>query len=377
MGAFSTITRSSRITLCLSGGGYRAMLFHLGGIWRLNELGFLPAINCITSASGGAILAARLAARWGSFTFANNVATNFKQEIAWPICEIASRTLSTPWQIEALFRKTFVPHKLASALKWVTEGRFLGDLRPKPRFVFKAACYETGEAWAFSNPLEAGDAAAHDLAPQTFVDPRLGLWEIAAACIAAPPLPPVTFGGLGRRISWPEAAANHPDSIALFNGSLDDNFGFDLSADTTLMISDGGFRFDGRGHRGLHWLNPKFPLVNWTAEKIYRVRRDALKERLTANDDPVYWDIEGSIDQFQARNVLDCDPEVTRTAAAAGSDLSGIEEPLQDALIDWGYALADAAIRSRMSESLSVKPPAASPKGVFYCQPKKSSMGAA
>jgi NTE family protein len=117
--------------------------------------------------------------------------------------------------------------------------------------------------------------------------------------------------------------------------------------------------------------------VNWTAERIYRVRRDVLKERLTANNDPVYWDIEGSIDQFQARNVLDCDPEVTRTAAAAGSDLSGIEEPLQDALIDWGYALADAAIRSRMSESLSVKPPAASPKGVFYCQPKKSSMGAA
>ncbi len=25
--------------LCLSGGGYRAMLFHLGAIWRLNELG--------------------------------------------------------------------------------------------------------------------------------------------------------------------------------------------------------------------------------------------------------------------------------------------------------------------------------------------------
>jgi NTE family protein len=26
--------------LALSGGGYRAMLFNLGSIWRLNELGF-------------------------------------------------------------------------------------------------------------------------------------------------------------------------------------------------------------------------------------------------------------------------------------------------------------------------------------------------
>ncbi len=29
------------IALCLSGGGYRAMLFHAGAIWRLIELGLL------------------------------------------------------------------------------------------------------------------------------------------------------------------------------------------------------------------------------------------------------------------------------------------------------------------------------------------------
>ena len=29
--------------LCLSGGGFRAMLFHLGAIWRLNERAFQAA----------------------------------------------------------------------------------------------------------------------------------------------------------------------------------------------------------------------------------------------------------------------------------------------------------------------------------------------
>jgi hypothetical protein len=29
------------VGLCLSGGGYRAMLFHLGSLWRLNQLGYL------------------------------------------------------------------------------------------------------------------------------------------------------------------------------------------------------------------------------------------------------------------------------------------------------------------------------------------------
>ena len=44
------------IGLALSGGGYRAMLFNLGSLWRLNELGWLRKIDMITSVSGGSIL---------------------------------------------------------------------------------------------------------------------------------------------------------------------------------------------------------------------------------------------------------------------------------------------------------------------------------
>ena len=45
------------IALCLSGGGYRAMLFHVGAIWRLNELGYLPKLDRVSSVSGGSITA--------------------------------------------------------------------------------------------------------------------------------------------------------------------------------------------------------------------------------------------------------------------------------------------------------------------------------
>ncbi len=41
------------IALCLSGGGYRAMLFHLGALLRLNELGYLARLDRISSVSGG------------------------------------------------------------------------------------------------------------------------------------------------------------------------------------------------------------------------------------------------------------------------------------------------------------------------------------
>lgn len=40
------------IALCMSGGGYRAMLFHTGSVWRLYEAGFLPRLDRVSSVSG-------------------------------------------------------------------------------------------------------------------------------------------------------------------------------------------------------------------------------------------------------------------------------------------------------------------------------------
>ena len=49
-----------RIGLALSGGGFRATLFHLGMIRFMREAAILPAVTHITSVSGGSILAAHL-----------------------------------------------------------------------------------------------------------------------------------------------------------------------------------------------------------------------------------------------------------------------------------------------------------------------------
>jgi len=56
-------SRRRGITLCLSGGGFRATLFHLGAIQRLFELGIAirPDFDTVTSVSGGSITAAQWA----------------------------------------------------------------------------------------------------------------------------------------------------------------------------------------------------------------------------------------------------------------------------------------------------------------------------
>ena len=47
-----------RIGLALSGGGFRASIFHLGVIRRLEELGIMKHVHTISAVSGGSIIAA-------------------------------------------------------------------------------------------------------------------------------------------------------------------------------------------------------------------------------------------------------------------------------------------------------------------------------
>jgi len=44
-----------RIAICLSGGGFRSAIFHLGAFRRLHELGILREIRLLSSVSGGSI----------------------------------------------------------------------------------------------------------------------------------------------------------------------------------------------------------------------------------------------------------------------------------------------------------------------------------
>jgi predicted acylesterase/phospholipase RssA len=55
------------LILCLSGGGFRAMLFHLGVVRYLAAINELSRVNAIFAVSGGSILAADLALRWDEY----------------------------------------------------------------------------------------------------------------------------------------------------------------------------------------------------------------------------------------------------------------------------------------------------------------------
>jgi NTE family protein len=80
--AAGSASGNAGIALCLSGGGFRATLFHLGTLRRLNEFGMLARLDVITSVSGGSILNGVLATRWPLLVIGTGgVISNFEKEI--------------------------------------------------------------------------------------------------------------------------------------------------------------------------------------------------------------------------------------------------------------------------------------------------------
>src|SRR5208337_4186385 len=95
---------SPGIALCLSGGGYRAMLFHLGTLWRLNELQYLPRLDRISSVSGGSITSGVLAMNWKNLQFnAEGCAENFDQLVTQPVSRMASTSIDISSVVTGIF----------------------------------------------------------------------------------------------------------------------------------------------------------------------------------------------------------------------------------------------------------------------------------
>ncbi|HEV2789915.1 MAG TPA: hypothetical protein VGV69_01280, partial [Solirubrobacterales bacterium] len=120
--------------LWLSGSGYRAALFHLGALTRLNELGLLAQVRTVGAVAGGSIVAALLATRvpWPL----DGAHRDWPEQVARPLREIARRNART------IFRRPFPG--TAEAAREERYARALveslgGESGSGPNFVFGAS----------------------------------------------------------------------------------------------------------------------------------------------------------------------------------------------------------------------------------------------
>ena len=358
---------SPGIALCLSGGGYRAMLFHLGTLWRLNELGYLPKLNRISSVSGGSITSGVLAMNWKKLQFnSESCALNFDQLVTQPLSQMASKSIDVSSVIGGIFGG--VSNEVAKHYRECLFGKAtLQDLPDEPRFVFNATSLQTGVLWRFSKPYMG------DWMVGRVMNPVLDLATAVAASSAFPPvlspavlhLDPNSFKSDDDpppRIT----SADFRKQVVLSDGGVYDNLGLETAWKryTTILVSDGGAALDLQADPGHEWLGQTYRVLNIIDNQV-----DALRKRtlITAYESKLrqgtYWGIRTNIANYHLANALHCDYSVTHKLAATPTRLTALNIHLQHQLVDWGYAVCDAAMRTYVTPHAPA--PNRSPYGTF------------
>ena len=131
----------------LSGGGYRAMLFHTGALWRLHETGVLAKIGIFSSVSGGSIANGWLALTWNALMAPG---AKFEEVYVPGIRDMANTTIDV-WAVLLGIWTGSIPRRVAAAYDRVLfKNKTLQHLPAAPLFVYDASNLQTGALWRFT-----------------------------------------------------------------------------------------------------------------------------------------------------------------------------------------------------------------------------------
>jgi NTE family protein len=266
-----------KIALALSGGGFRATVFHLGVLARLAQEQRLEDVNILSTVSGGSLCVGLIHAlndfRWPtSSEYISHVLPEVRRLLTTKDLQraIIIRQLSMFWNIF----ETRADDLSAMMQKHWGIKKKLKELPGQPRWIINATCYETGKNWRFER-FRMGDY----LFGYSF-DPDIPLSDALAASAGFPGLigplvldttryswsnyvdmpreiPPLTDPDTQRSRVRQSVNPEFP-TVHLWDGGAYDNFGLEGLIDVRkgwrqdvefLIVSDGAGRSSPEKYR--------------------------------------------------------------------------------------------------------------------------------
>jgi NTE family protein len=357
----------SDIALCLSGGGYRATLFHLGALRRLNELGILARgdLRSVSAVSGGSLAAAQLAgvlARRGAGPGVPIPGDAWDRELRDPLRAFTRRNVRTgaiarrlwPWN---WLRPSTAVEALARSYEELTPLR-LRELPQRPQFIFCATDMAFGVSWTFTRERMGDYLAGYMRPPESF-----GVARAVAASSCFPPvfdplpmrLPPGSLKG-GKARPGPERDAALAD-LRLTDGGNYDNMGLEpvWKSHAVVLVSDAGGLFSAEGDKGLLWRIPRYQSIQEDQARSLR-KRWLISSFISGALEGSYWGVGGARSSYGqaggyskafAREVI----------AALRTDLDVFSDSEAAVLENHGYWMADAALARHAPELAAVEAP--------------------
>jgi len=333
------------------------MLFHVGSLWRLADAGYLPKLDRISSVSGGSITAAVLAVAWPELDFEPaGSARNFEALIVRRLRDFAHRTVDVPAVlVGALTPGLTVNGQLARSYSRLLGGLTLADLPERPEFVFDATSLQSGDLWRFSRDVQGDWRVGTERRPAT------PLTRVVAASSAFPPiLSPARFSlpegalepGADSEVSRPP----YTRRIVLSDGGVYDNLGLEAvwSRYTQVLISDAGGHMGNATRPHSFWPLSVLRVLSVVDNQVRDLRkRQAVQSFIDGHRTGAYWGIRSHVRDFQLTDPI-LEPTDAAVSALAGvaTRLAGIDDQLQERLINWGYAICDTALRAHVDSAM-------------------------
>ncbi|MEO6858425.1 MAG: patatin-like phospholipase family protein [Solirubrobacteraceae bacterium] len=345
------------VGLCLSGGGYRAMIFHVGALQRLNEAGLLRKLQRISSVSGGSITAGVLALAWTRLSFdERDVAVNFDELVVGPLRAFARRTVDVgAVLLGALIPGRTISDQLARSYRRLFGDKTLADLPSQPDFVFDATNLQSGDLWRFSSSVEG------DWRVGVTDTPKTPLRCVVAASSAFPPLlsPARLSFAKGALRPGSDGEVNgdpYTTHVVLSDGGVYDNLGLEAIWERyrQVLISDAGGQMGNQPRVHAFWPLQLFRVLSVIDNQVRDLRkRQAVVAFSDGQRTGAYWGIRSHVRDFPIPDPVAAPSDAAvKALAGVATRLAKMPDETQERLINWGYVICDTALRSHVEPGL-------------------------
>lgn len=261
---------------------------------------------------------------------------------------LAGHTIDTRSILTGLFGPRSIGEQITAAYaRHVFGDTRLDQLPSHPRFVFNATNLQSGVLWRFSKKYMA------DYKVGMIENPTLALSTAVAASAAFPPvLSPVT---LKPKLSDYRPAQGEPlhsepymTRVTLSDGGVYDNLGLETvwKRYQTILVSDGGGKLGHDAAIPSDWVRHGKRVIDVIGNQVTSLRKRLVIDSFEAGlRNGTYWGAHTDIADYKLPDALPCPHDQTLRLARLDTRLQKLDPVTQKRLINWGYAVCDAAMR--------------------------------
>jgi NTE family protein len=224
----------------------------------------------------------------------------------------------------------------------------------EPRFVLNATNVQSGALWRFMKPY------MRDYLVGEVKSPRIPLAVAVAASSAFPPaLSPLEMR-LDPNSFTPDSGTDlqrepFTTRVYLTDGGVYDNLGLETAWKRyqTIFVSDGGGKLQPEEEPKSDWARHSYRVFNLIDNQVRTLRkRQVIDSYKGGARHGAYWGIRTNIADYELEDPLECPRERCMALVEIPTRLERLDDDLQERLINWGYAVSDAAVRKHVDPQL-------------------------